>query len=302
MSGLSDLVSFIPSVGSYLVNDAQNKEHMALQYRYSTALAAQQNQANIDMWNRNNQYNSPLQQMARLKAAGLNPQLAYGTMPQSDAPAMVGGSTPVSQASPLSGTDLNQAALLNAQKENIEADTANKLKDIDVKGSQITLNSANARLLAKQYDWTDKQLDLADKQIESIDQQNAESQKRIEEMTQNIKLLKANTDKSEYEAFSAYVDSLFAQLEHSAAYKESLARANLSKSEAKRIITLLPFEQNELDQHTRNMKKEQVLLVQAIKTGKISADVASKYSSFLEFLTMWREMQGIVQMLPIKVK
>lgn len=302
MAGLSELVSFLPTLGSFFVNDAQNKENMALQYRYSSALASQQNQANVDMWNRNNEYNSPLQQMARFKAAGLNPQLAYGNMPQSDAPAMVGGSTPISQASPLSGTDMNQAALLNAQKENIEADTADKLKDLDVKGSQISLNSANARLLAKQYDWTEKQLEVADKQIESIDQQNAESQKRVEEMTQNIKLLKANTDKTEYEAFSAYVDSLFAQLEHSAAYKESLSRANLSNAEAKRIVTLLPFEQNEIDQHTRNMKKEQVLLIQAIKTGKIPADIASKFPNFLEFLTMWREMQGIVQMLPIKVK
>lgn len=33
----------------------------------------------VDMWNRNNEYNSPIQQMQRLKEAGLNPNLVYGS-------------------------------------------------------------------------------------------------------------------------------------------------------------------------------------------------------------------------------
>ncbi len=37
-----------------------------------------QNQFNLDMWNRTNEYNSPMAQMERLKQAGLNPNLMYG--------------------------------------------------------------------------------------------------------------------------------------------------------------------------------------------------------------------------------
>lgn len=33
----------------------------------------------VEMWNRQNEYNSPSSQMARLKEAGLNPNLVYGT-------------------------------------------------------------------------------------------------------------------------------------------------------------------------------------------------------------------------------
>lgn len=36
-------------------------------------------QHDVDMWNRQNEYNSPAAQMARLKAAGLNPNLIYGS-------------------------------------------------------------------------------------------------------------------------------------------------------------------------------------------------------------------------------
>lgn len=36
-------------------------------------------QRNLEQWNRENQYNSPLANMQRLRAAGLNPMLVYGT-------------------------------------------------------------------------------------------------------------------------------------------------------------------------------------------------------------------------------
>lgn len=41
-------------------------------------MAQWQNQANIDNWNMQNEYNLPVNQMARYKDAGLNPNLIYG--------------------------------------------------------------------------------------------------------------------------------------------------------------------------------------------------------------------------------
>ena len=59
---------------------------------------AQQNDANakaMQAWQIANDYNHPIQQMERLKAAGLNPNLVYGsgsvTGNTSGAPALVGG-------------------------------------------------------------------------------------------------------------------------------------------------------------------------------------------------------------------
>ena len=36
------------------------------------------NEYNLDMWNRQNAYNTPAEQMRRLQEAGLNPNLMYG--------------------------------------------------------------------------------------------------------------------------------------------------------------------------------------------------------------------------------
>ena len=56
----------------------QNVQQNERNNRLQVFLQHQQNQFNQDMWERNNQYNSPQAQMDRLRKAGLNPGLAYG--------------------------------------------------------------------------------------------------------------------------------------------------------------------------------------------------------------------------------
>ena len=52
----------------------QNK----LQRQHEANMYAQAQKDNLANWNMQNEYNSPAQMMARLKAAGMNPNLAYG--------------------------------------------------------------------------------------------------------------------------------------------------------------------------------------------------------------------------------
>jgi len=47
--------------------------------RTNRQIAQEANQFNLDMWNRQNEYNSPTNQMQRLQTAGLNPDLVYGS-------------------------------------------------------------------------------------------------------------------------------------------------------------------------------------------------------------------------------
>lgn len=54
------------------ISQAQN-------YKYSKKLMELQYQQNLDLWNKQNEYNSPTAQMQRLQAAGLNPNLVYGS-------------------------------------------------------------------------------------------------------------------------------------------------------------------------------------------------------------------------------
>lgn len=68
------LIAAIGTVSGVIGSVASNKRNNATQIQ----LAGQQNQWNVEQWNRMNEYNSPLNQMQRLRSAGLNPSLAYG--------------------------------------------------------------------------------------------------------------------------------------------------------------------------------------------------------------------------------
>lgn len=78
--GFDGIFGAIGNVASTILQGQYNSRIAGENYAYSRDLAALQNQYNIDMWNLNNEYNSPKNQLQRLVEAGLNPNLAYGTV------------------------------------------------------------------------------------------------------------------------------------------------------------------------------------------------------------------------------
>ena len=84
----------------------------------------QADKQNIKFWEMQNAYNTPKQQMARLKDAGLNPNLIYG----SNANTGVAGSVSPSKASPYNVQNpvpsAVQTALMGAQINNLNSVTA----------------------------------------------------------------------------------------------------------------------------------------------------------------------------------
>lgn len=118
------------------------------QFKYQQRLNREAFQHDVDMWNRQNAYNTPSAQMERLQAAGLNPNLVYGnggaTNTANSAPTYNAGTAPdVAAARQAAGSLANagfntaiNAKLSQVQAANIEADT--KLKE-----TQGNLNQTN---------------------------------------------------------------------------------------------------------------------------------------------------------------
>lgn len=66
------------NVTSSLINAASSSIQNKRQRKFTEYLYDKQYKDNLDFWNMQNEYNSPLQQVARLQEAGLNPALIYG--------------------------------------------------------------------------------------------------------------------------------------------------------------------------------------------------------------------------------
>lgn len=84
----ANIIGSAGGVAGSLINGAFSLGGAALQHKYNKEMASIQNQYYIDMWKMNNEYNTPANQMARMKDAGLNPNLMYsqGTTGNSSSP------------------------------------------------------------------------------------------------------------------------------------------------------------------------------------------------------------------------
>lgn len=189
MSWLAAAITGVGSLGSSLINSSSQRR---------------ENQKNRDfqreMWNANNEYNKPINQMARLEEAGINPHLAYSNgqpMNVSNAPA----NTP-NQEAPKMHMDFGailQALRTKAEIENINADTAQKGAQTQ---GQLTLNGITAKDLDN-YD-TRFNLETTFKQsatslnysnVQFNDKKIEVSDVQIQETYQNIKNLITTNEK-----------------------------------------------------------------------------------------------------------
>ena len=75
----TDFIAPIAGAATGLIGNAANVYMQNRQNEENQRLAEQNNQWNIDQWNRANEYNTPANQMKRLRDAGLNTSLMYGS-------------------------------------------------------------------------------------------------------------------------------------------------------------------------------------------------------------------------------
>ncbi|WGL31380.1 DNA pilot protein [Dipodfec virus UOA04_Rod_999] len=230
--------------GSALGSAVQNKKS----YKYTKQLQDQQNQWNLEMWNRQNEYNSPASQRARLESAGLNPDLMYGqtsstgnsnSMPSASDASFKASGPDFSSLGRIYSDSVNNA-LHRAQVDDIFATRDLKLQQAatersrqSLNRSQSLLNLANqaGRLLDNKYlartlkdrvarntlenTLLESRDALTNSNIRSIDSQIEVNNMRIMEMGQNIMtsqtIARLNNQKTAEEAARTYTQNLLNQ-------------------------------------------------------------------------------------------
>lgn len=223
---------------------------------YNLNLAKMQNQWNIEQWNRENAYNSPAAQMARYKAAGLNPDLIYGQQNLSVAsPEMTAGEG--SQPTDVSNlankrtigdiaAQASQTRLTNAQAKLAESQA--KKTDSDTEGQNITnawlpdllkgdvdVKSADVRQKLSAAGLNDKQIEVATEQIKVMQQSVKESQKKIED-------LQSQMENRTFQQVQAMLEYNLRKDKQRYEIREILSKIGVNSANTKRILGLLPYE------------------------------------------------------------
>lgn len=124
------------------LNQGSNKAAQNRQNRSNMAMAEYQYSKELEMWNRQNQYNSPQMQMQRFRDAGLNPNLIYGQgtpgnatqMPKYQAPQLDKSSIPLMTPEMIGGmlNTFMDVKVKNAQVNNLNnTSLLNSLRALD---------------------------------------------------------------------------------------------------------------------------------------------------------------------------
>lgn len=158
VNGLGSVLGFVGQNANISKQIKVQQQENQKNREYNMMLAQQQNAWNVEQWERENEYNTPVNQMSRLKAAGINPNLAYSNGVSNLAaasPDMTSGapSSPVDMSPLGQRATLGQAiqmALTNeavrADIDNVKANTRKTLADAGISETQLSYEDAKQKL------------------------------------------------------------------------------------------------------------------------------------------------------------
>lgn len=281
-SMLGFLSSGLSTLGNFWSNNKQQDlayDNMANQWkmmlsnqnfnRYEAMAARSWQEKMISQYR---QYSSPSEQMRRFEEAGLNPALMYGSIqdtnmsPTGNPQASTGGSySPVSM--PL----------------NNYADTAMQMAQIDVLKSQAEKNRADAGLSVADTETTQQLRDglVKTQYAEWIlkgtssnwnEQQIKESARKMDEMNENMKVLrqmveesKSRVDNLEEDTVSKSIDNVYKSSWWNEQIRQLSTQADLNTATTRKIVLLMALEAANIQADTSNK------LAQSLLAGRLGS-------------------------------
>lgn len=140
-----------------------------LQAYYNKKAASQQNEYNMSAWQANNDYNSPVNSLARLREAGLNPNLYYGGSGASVAGRSGSPAPQTGPQAPQVVQAVSEAVKASLQKRQVEATELKLGQDVLESKSRALLNLEKLRHMTGTYDLQrshlEKQIELETRNI-----------------------------------------------------------------------------------------------------------------------------------------
>lgn len=265
----------IGSGGSTAVGMFSKVFSSAIDSFFANKMADKQYGQQIDFWERQNQYNLPINQVARLKDAGLNPALMYG-----------------------SGSGANTAGYLSSVPERkiSGVDSLDLLgKQLAVKRAEAEVDNLNANTDLQNRDANLRQQQTLNAQLEEISKkiQNTKSEEELElfraqkqDLIEQLKLTNANIKQDT----QLKADQQFNQV-------MSAFQAYMSGNLSGKHMELVDSQIDELASRTGLNRAHAKHFAQLVANGKLE-EIKHKYNHALRMLGVDPDNHHWVQALP----
>lgn len=249
---------FVSNVSSGLFGANQARKNRKAQARENQAnrefnekMMHLQNQFAVENWERENAYNTPSAQMARMKAAGVNPDLYFSdgltnsSMGIASPTAAASSGSVGSAPGNFQGSDFLGAALAQATVSNLNADTRKtnaeaSIYETDAKfreawnSLQIEEGNMRIRLGDSAKDLNEQQVNESQAKVRNL---NANSDSIMQSIIESRKRCEVLDEEKKIKATEAYYKSS----EYEALIGKLHAEAQLSRQQATQIATMLPL-------------------------------------------------------------
>lgn len=169
---------------------------IGMQYGLQTALQDRTEQINIRQWERENEYNSPAAQMARLREAGLNPHLAIGgsvanTAEHAEISNGVPNAPNASAALSSAAANSIQERLLSSEIEKNQAESKNLESQAAEHDANTTYKNQTLQLMV---DKLGADLDFTREQIKVAHETIAQLQAQVDNLLSSSKYMQQLTE------------------------------------------------------------------------------------------------------------
>lgn len=305
-------LNFLGGLISSNIQQNNTKELMGLQQQYNKEQAAYNQKLAKDMWTYTNYPN----QVKQMDKAGLSPALLYGqagagggsTAGAGNAAGVSGGTGAAPNFGDL-GSTFMAGALLKAQKENIEADTANKLSNVPVNQTTANLKKAETELTNAETEFkrvTTNNEKLKGKEIEKNISVLAQTWMKLVQETNKLNQEWKNLqtvgqiNKKELAKWEETYNNKMANLKANTAYlwgmyAKSLSDVELNEQQIRKLGTAMLKDVQEVWQMgelTPAIKNELVKRAEKIakETGYLSQENARKWVD-----SIWGNLNGTLK-------
>ena len=260
-----ELLAAATAASSEQANQIKNREHIdrvnAENRAFAEATYAKQRADALADWERNNQYNAPVQQMNRLRQAGLNPNLVYGkgadntaTMARASNSQLGNAIAPRIDTLGMGGmlAKYIQLKQIKTQTDNVEANTSTAKMEAALKGAQTAQLAASTATTAFELD---KSKALMDSQVKQAQLNNELTQSNITNLQQQTNI---NLDRNEREQLS---NSANVQKTLQEILTEKLKQAQIEQSTKRDVAqtAVLTQDIDNMKEALKNMQKEGAL-------------------------------------------
>lgn len=234
IAGGASLLGSALGFGSQKKTNKANMELAKYQNEWQTQENEKAYQRNLKMWNLQNEYNSPTQQMARLRSAGLNPNLVYGSGVTGNS----AGSTPQYQPADIKRAELSPYRGWNQGL----SDAVSKFLAFRFNRAQIENMEAQNKLINQQTATeATKQANIVSSTARS--EFDLSQAKRLKDVS--VSMAEAQMSKAQHDASTAWSQS-----------QQSWIKTNIDRALQETRIKITKEEYNSLVQATRRLLQD----------------------------------------------